>query len=76
ATVLNGHIHQVIQKVEGNVVLETARSTAFPQAAPDTPGAGPGPLKVAAEQLKSVLGVRRVDVKGDKVALTDATLAA
>ncbi|HTP83812.1 MAG TPA: metallophosphoesterase [Alphaproteobacteria bacterium] len=76
ATVLNGHIHQVIQKVEGKVTLQTARSTAFPQAAPDTPGAGPGPLKVAAEQLKSVLGVRRVDVTGEKVALTDATLAA
>jgi 3',5'-cyclic-AMP phosphodiesterase len=75
-TVLNGHIHQVIQKVEGNVTLRTAYSTAFPQAAPDTPGAGPGPLKVAAEQLKSVLGVRRVDVMRDKVALTDATLAA
>ena len=76
-TVLNGHIHQVIQKVEGNVTLRTAYSTAFPQAAPDTPGASPGPLKVAADQLKSVLGVRRVDVVRDKrVTLTDATLAA
>ncbi|HUI18865.1 MAG TPA: metallophosphoesterase [Alphaproteobacteria bacterium] len=75
-TVLNGHIHQVIQKVEGNVSLRTAYSTAFPQAAPDTPGASPGPLKVAAEQLKSMLGVRRVDVVHDKpVMLTDATLA-
>jgi len=76
-TVLNGHIHQVIQKVEGNVRLQTAYSTAFPQAKPDTPGASPGPLKVAADQLKSVLGVRRVDVVRDKaVTLTDATLAA
>jgi 3',5'-cyclic-AMP phosphodiesterase len=76
-TVLNGHIHQVIQKVEGNVSFRTAYSTAFPQAAPGTPGASPGPLKVAAEQLRSVLGVRRVDVVPDKgVTLTDATLAA
>ena len=75
-TVLNGHIHQVIQKVEGNVSLRTAYSTAFPQAAPDTPGASPGPLKVDAEQLRSMLGVRRVDVVHDKpVMLSDATLA-
>ena len=33
-TVLNGHIHQVMQKVEGNVTFHTARSTAFPQPAP------------------------------------------
>jgi 3',5'-cyclic-AMP phosphodiesterase len=76
-TVLNGHIHQVIQKVEGSVSLRTALSTAFPQAAPDTPGAGPGPLKVEAEKLRSVLGVRRVDVVHDKgVMLSDTTLAA
>ena len=76
-TVLNGHIHQVIQKVEGHVSLRTALSTAFPQAAPDTPGASPGPLKVAADKLKSMLGVRRIDVAHDKpVTLTDVTLAA
>jgi 3',5'-cyclic-AMP phosphodiesterase len=75
-TVLNGHIHQVIQKVEGNITLRTAYSTAFPQAAPDTPGASPGPLKVAADQLKSMLGLRRVDVVREKgIALTDTTLA-
>lgn len=73
---LNGHIHHVIQKVEGNVAFRTAYSTAFPQAAPGTPGASPGPLKVAAEKLRSVLGVRRVDVVRDNsVTLTDATLA-
>jgi hypothetical protein len=33
-TVLNGHIHQIMQKVEGNVTFHTARSTAFPQPAP------------------------------------------
>jgi 3',5'-cyclic-AMP phosphodiesterase len=65
-TVLNGHIHQVIQKVEGNVTFETAMSTAFPQAAPGTTGASPGPLKVPADRLKALLGVRRVDFVKDK----------
>src|SRR6185437_471958 len=59
-TVLNGHIHQVIQKVEGTVTFRTAMGTAFPQAAPGTPGASPGPLKVPEERLKSVLGVREI----------------
>ena len=51
-TVLNGHIHQVMQKVEGNVTFHTARSTAFPQPAP---GSAPsaGPMKVPAEQLRT-----------------------
>ena len=49
-TVLNGHIHQVQQKVEGNIAFHTARSTAFPQPAPGTPGASPGPMKVAGRQ--------------------------
>jgi 3',5'-cyclic AMP phosphodiesterase CpdA len=66
ATVLNGHIHQVIQKVEGGVTLRTAMSTAFPQAAPGTPGASPGPLKVPAERLRSLLGVRQIDFTVDK----------
>ena len=59
-TVLNGHIHQVLQKVEGNVNFHTAMSTAYPQPAPGT-ASGPGPLKVPAEKLRSVLGVREVN---------------
>jgi Icc protein len=35
-TVLNGHIHQAVQKIEGNMTFHTARSTAFPQPAPGT----------------------------------------
>ncbi len=58
-TVLNGHIHQVMQKVEGNVAFHTAMSTAFPQPAPGSAPA-PGPMKVPAEQLQSVLGIRNV----------------
>ena len=73
-TVLNGHIHQVLQKVEGNVTFQTARSTAFPQPAPGQ-GAGPGPMKVPAEQLKSVLGIRRIDFAGGKPSIKDSSLA-
>jgi 3',5'-cyclic-AMP phosphodiesterase len=58
-TVLNGHIHQVLQKVEGNVTVHTAASTAYPQPAPGTAPA-PGPLRVVPEQLVSSLGVRQV----------------
>jgi Icc protein len=58
-TVLNGHIHQVLQKVEGNVTFHTAASTAFPQPAPGD-GPAPGPLRVVPEQLLSSLGVRQV----------------
>jgi 3',5'-cyclic-AMP phosphodiesterase len=62
-TVLNGHIHQVMQKVEGNVAFHTAMSTAFPQPQPQ-PGttAEPGPLKVPAGELGKVLGTRQIIV--------------
>jgi 3',5'-cyclic AMP phosphodiesterase CpdA len=74
-TVLNGHIHQVIQKVEGNITFHTARGTAFPQPAPGTAPA-PGPLKVPAGQLRSTLGVTSVNyVKGHSpLAIIDTTL--
>ena len=59
-TVLNGHIHQIMQKVEGNVAFHTARSTAFPQPAPGT-APSPGPIKdVPPGQLRSLLGVTSV----------------
>jgi 3',5'-cyclic-AMP phosphodiesterase len=58
-TVLNGHIHQTMQKVEGNVAFHTALSTAFPQPRPGTAPA-PGPMTVPAGQLRDVLGVREV----------------
>src|SRR5580658_691621 len=59
-TVLNGHIHQVMQKVEGNVTFHSAMSTAFPQPAPGTAPAA-GPMMVPAEKLRSVLGVTSVN---------------
>jgi len=75
-TVLNGHIHQIIQKVEGNVTFHTAASTAFPQPAPGTAPA-PGPMKqVAAGDLRKYLGVRTVDYarSNGAPALIDSTL--
>ena len=58
-TVLNGHIHQTMQKVEGNVAFHTALSTAFPQPRPGT-APSPGPMVVPSGQLRDVLGVREV----------------
>ena len=74
-TVLNGHIHQVMQKVEGNVAFHTARSTAFPQPAPGS-APSPGPMKVADDKLRSMLGVASVTFKrGDqRLAIIDTSL--
>ena len=58
-TVLNGHIHQTLQRIEGNVTFHTAASTAFPQPAPGSADS-PGPMKVPAEKLRSILGVTSV----------------
>jgi len=75
-TVLNGHIHQVMQKVEGNVTFHSAMSTAFPQPAPGSAPA-PGPMKVPAEKLKQVLGITDVNfIAGHhRLAVVDSTLA-
>jgi 3',5'-cyclic AMP phosphodiesterase CpdA len=75
-TVLNGHIHQIVQKVEGNVTFHTARSSAYPQPAAGE-GAGPGPLKVPADQLAAMLGVTTVSTVRHPRALmlNDTTLA-
>ena len=75
-TVLNGHIHQIVQKVEGNVTFHTARSTAYPQPLPGD-GPGPGPLKVASDLLPKMLGVSSVSVvkHPSALALTDTALA-
>ncbi|PNV99177.1 metallophosphoesterase family protein [Pseudomonas protegens] len=74
-TVLNGHIHQVIQKVEGNITFHTARGTAYPQPAPGA-AANPGPMTVAADQLRNYLGI--TDVRATEgehpLALLDSTL--
>ena len=75
ATVLCGHIHQIVQKVEGNITFHTARSTAYPQPAAGE-GPGPGPLKVASDLLPKMLGVTSIAaVRSGALALTDSTLA-
>jgi 3',5'-cyclic AMP phosphodiesterase CpdA len=74
-TILNGHIHQVMQKVEGNVAFHTARSTAFPQPAPGA-APSPGPMKVADEKLRTLLGVATINfVQGEqRLAIIDTPL--
>jgi 3',5'-cyclic AMP phosphodiesterase CpdA len=74
-TVLNGHIHQVMQKVEGNVAFHTAMSTAFPQPAPGT-APSPGPLKVADDKLRALLGISDINfVRGQqRLAIIDKPL--
>jgi len=75
-TVLNGHIHQVMQKVEGHVAFHTARSRAFPQPAPGT-AKGPGPMQVPAGELKQHLGIARVSLVSASapLAIVDSPLA-
>ncbi len=74
-TVLNGHIHQVMQKTEGNVVFHTAMSTAFPQPAPGT-APSPGPLKVEPGRLRSLLGLATVTYtqRSHSLAIVDSPL--
>jgi 3',5'-cyclic AMP phosphodiesterase CpdA len=74
-TVLNGHIHQVMQKVEGNVTFHTARSTAFPQPEPGK-APSPGPMKVADDKLRSVLGIANITFRRgqQRLAIVDTAL--
>jgi len=75
-TVLNGHIHQIVQKVEGHITFHTARSTSYPQPIAGE-GAGPGPLKVSADLLPKMLGVTSVSLATHprSLALSDTALA-
>ncbi len=74
-TVLNGHIHQTMQKIEGNITFHTACSTAFPQPHPGEADS-PGPMKVPAEKLRGLLGITDVNfVRGKHtLAIVDSTL--
>jgi 3',5'-cyclic-AMP phosphodiesterase len=74
-SVLNGHIHQVMQKVEGHITFHTAMSTAFPQPAPGS-APSPGPMKVEADRLKKVLGLSRMSFHdvNHPIAITDVPL--
>ncbi|MDR3713614.1 MAG: metallophosphoesterase [Puia sp.] len=74
-SVLNGHIHQTVQKVEGNITFHTAMSTAFPQPAPGS-APSPGPMKVPAERLRNLLGLTSVQYveHAHTLAVTDTPL--
>jgi Icc protein len=74
-SVLNGHIHQVMQKVEGHITFHTAMSTAFPQPAPGS-APSPGPMKVEADRLKKILGLSRMSFHdvNHPIAITDVPL--
>jgi len=74
-TILNGHIHQIVQKVEGKMTFHTARSTAFPQPVPGT-APSPGPQTVPPGQLRSMLGITDVTFRRgtERIALIDSTL--
>jgi 3',5'-cyclic AMP phosphodiesterase CpdA len=75
-TVLNGHIHQVLQKVEGRVTFHTAMSTAFPQPRPGT-APSPGPMTVPAGELRHLLGLTDVNYvqRRHALAVIDSALA-
>ncbi len=75
-TVLNGHIHQTMQKVEGQVTFHTAMSTAFPQPQPGS-APSPGPMKVPADRLRATLGITEVELIAHPhhLAIVDSTLA-
>ncbi len=76
-TVLNGHIHQVLQKVEGNVTFHSAFATSFPQPAPGS-APHPGPImSMKADQVTSHLGIRTVKLRAGqtRLATIDTTLA-
>jgi 3',5'-cyclic-AMP phosphodiesterase len=74
-TVLNGHIHQTMQKIEGNIAFHTACSTAFPQPQPGQADS-PGPMKVPADKLRGLLGITDVNLVRGKhtLAVIDSTL--
>ena len=74
-TVLNGHIHQVMQKVEGNLTFHCARSTAFPQPAPGA-APSPGPMKIDDGKLRNMLGITNVTFRRgqQRLAIIDTPL--
>ncbi len=75
-TCLNGHVHQLFTKTEGNVTFHSATTTAYPLPKPGT-AAAPTPVTLPAGKLSSALGIRDVTyVKGQQsLAIRDRTLA-
>ncbi len=74
-TVLNGHIHQVIQHTEGNIRFSTAASTAYPLPSPGN-GEQPAPVKLPTDRLLTALGFRTIEfAPGRDVSVDQHTLA-
>lgn len=73
-TVLNGHIHQIVTHVEGNIRFASAAATAYPQ-----PKAGmapkPGPVTLPHDDLLRAIGYRTVQVDGGDARIEDTSLA-
>jgi 3',5'-cyclic AMP phosphodiesterase CpdA len=72
-TVLNGHIHQIVTHVEGNIHFASANATAYPQPRPGT-APKPGPLTLAHDDLLKVIGYRTVELDGGQARFEDRTL--
>ncbi|WP_349263695.1 metallophosphoesterase family protein [Actinocrinis sp.] len=74
-TALNGHVHQLFSRVEGNVTFHSATTTAYPLPKPGT-AAAPTPQVLPARGLQAALGIRTVDYQqgGTGLAVTDRTL--
>ncbi len=75
ATVLNGHIHQVVRHQEGTITFASANATAYPQPAPGT-APKPGPLTLPHDALLHAIGYREVELYDDgRAVIGDTTLA-
>ena len=72
-TVLNGHIHQVIEHAAGNIRFATAASTAYPQPAPGAADK-PGPVTLPKDQLLHAIGFRTVQLDGGRATLAQHAL--
>jgi hypothetical protein len=74
-TCLNGHVHQLFSKTEGNVTFHSATTTAYPLPHPGD-GPAPKPVTLPAGKLHDALGIREVSyTKGQQtLALKEQTL--